>query len=86
MILSLLYAPDPAYRNGAWFESLPFALLSSGVKDILYFYNANTYSGKQKLSGYQAALKEYGLPVVHSLIQFYDGPHEDISAMILRAE
>lgn len=58
------------------------ALLSSGVKDILYFYNANTYSGKQKLSGYQAALKESGIPVVPSLIQFYDGPREDISAMI----
>lgn len=57
-------------------------MISSGVKDILYFYNANTYSGKQKLAGYQAALKEYGLPVVPSLIQYYDGSHENISAMV----
>lgn len=57
------------------------SLLSSGIKDILYFYNSNSYSGKRKLSGYKAAMAEAGISVTPSMTQFYTGSHEDIAAM-----
>lgn len=54
------------------------ALISCGISDILYFYNSNSYSGKHKLAGYQAAMEEAGLP---SMTHYYAGSHEDIPAM-----
>lgn len=55
-------------------------MLNVNLKDILYFYNSNSYSGKKKLAGFQAALEDNGLMKEHSL-QFYSGSHEDIPAM-----
>lgn len=56
-------------------------MIASGRKDILYFYNSTSYSGKRKLSGYRAAMEEAGLLKSGSLMQFYMGSHEDIHAM-----
>lgn len=56
-------------------------MITSGVKDILYFYNSDSYSGKRKLSGYLAAMEEQGLPPIQ---EFYQGSHEDIPAMTER--
>ncbi len=54
---------------------------SSGTEDILYFYNADSYSGKRKLSGFLAAMEE--APAASGpLTEFYHGSHEDIHAMI----
>ncbi len=53
-------------------------MIASGVKDILYFYNSVSYSGKKKLSGYLAAMEEHHLSPIR---EFYRGPHEDIPAM-----
>ena len=53
-------------------------MIASGVKDILYFYNSDSYSGKRKLSGYLAAMDKHGLK---PLTEFYKGSHEDIPAM-----
>ena len=33
-------------------------MIRSGVKDILYFYNSTSYSGKKKLAGYRAPWKK----------------------------
>lgn len=59
-------------------------LIGTGIQDILYFYNSNSYSGKRKLSGFCDAMEELdrltGIKR-HGLIQFYDGPHEDIPHM-----
>lgn len=57
------------------------ALISSGIRDVLYFYNSTSYSGKHKLSGYKAAMAEAGINVPPSMTQFYAGSHEDIAAM-----
>lgn len=54
------------------------SMIASGVKDILYFYNSDSYSGKRKLSGYLTAMEEHGLK---PLKEFYTGSHEDIPAM-----
>lgn len=55
-------------------------MLETGVKDILYFYNSNSYSGKKKLAGFTAAMEEKKV-FRNSLVQFYQGSHEDIHAM-----
>ncbi|MCI8790593.1 MAG: LacI family transcriptional regulator [Lachnospiraceae bacterium] len=57
-------------------------MIQSGVHDILYFYNARSYSGKHKLSGFRAAMEEKALLDSEALIQFYQGPPEDIHAMV----
>lgn len=58
-------------------------MLSSGINDILYFYNSRSYSGKRKLAGFLAAMKEHlAEPETDAMTLFYDGSHEDIHAMI----
>lgn len=56
-------------------------MIETGVKDILYFYNSASYSGKKKLAGYRAAMEEKKLLTNGSFLQFYHGSHEDIPAM-----
>ncbi len=56
-------------------------MISTGVRDILYFYNSTSYSGKKKLAGYRAAMEEKQLMNGDDLLQFYRGSHEDIPAM-----
>lgn len=57
------------------------SMIASGVKDCIYFYNSNSYSGQRKLAGYKAAMEKAGLLKTGSL-QFYSGSHEDIDSMI----
>ena len=56
-------------------------MIASGITDILYFYNSQTYSGQKKLSGFLTAMEEKKLldEGIHTL--FYHGSHEDIPAM-----
>lgn len=56
-------------------------MIRTGVKDIVYFYNSTSYSGKRKLAGYRAAMEEKRLLTGANLLQFYHGSHEDIPAM-----
>ena len=56
-------------------------MISTGVRDIVYFYNSVSYSGKKKLAGYRAAMEEHELSTESGLLQFYQGSHEDIPAM-----
>ncbi len=56
-------------------------MIHSGVKDILYFYNSTSYSGKKKLAGFRTAMENAGLLKSGNLLQFYQGSHEDIPAM-----
>jgi len=56
-------------------------MISTGVRDILYFYNSTSYSGKKKLAGYRAAMEEKQLMTGDDLLQFFRGSHEDIPAM-----
>ncbi|MCI7813320.1 MAG: LacI family DNA-binding transcriptional regulator [Lachnospiraceae bacterium] len=43
------------------------ALTESGRKRILFLHDSNSYSAKQKLRGYEDALKDNGLPVLDEL-------------------
>ena len=56
-------------------------LIASGRKEILYFYNSTSYSGRKKLSGYRTAMEEAGLLKSGNLMQLYTDSHEDIDAM-----
>lgn len=56
-------------------------MISTGVRDIVYFYNSVSYSGKKKLAGYRAAMEEQKLSAESGLLQFYQGSHENIPAM-----
>lgn len=40
------------------------ALIQAGRKDILFLYDALTYSAMRKMAGYEDALRDNGLPVV----------------------
>lgn len=57
-------------------------MIRSGIKDILYFYNSTSYSGKKKLAGYRAAMEEHNLLKSGNYLQFYQHSHEDITAMV----
>lgn len=56
-------------------------MISTGIRDIVYFYNSVSYSGKKKLAGYRAAMEEQKLSAESGLLQFYQGSHENIPAM-----
>ncbi len=57
-------------------------MVAGGIRDILYFYNSHSYSGRRKLSGFQAAMEEQALSGGAPLVEFYRGSHEDIHAMV----
>lgn len=56
-------------------------IIKSGVKDILYLYNSKSYSGLRKLSGYQSALTQNGIPLRMELMQYFPGNHADLPAI-----
>ena len=37
-------------------------IIETGIEDILYLYNSKSFSALRKLSGYQSALTQKGLP------------------------
>ncbi len=53
-------------------------MITSGIKDIMFFYNTHSYSCKQKLAGYRKAMEDAR---ISPLLHFYNGSHEDIPAM-----
>ncbi len=56
-------------------------LLDSGIRNILYYYNSISYSGKKKIAGFKAAIKDKNIPLTDAMIQYYPGDHEDIPKM-----
>lgn len=56
--------------------------LQAGIRDILFYYNSNSYSGHQKLSGFQDAMLAAGIPQSRILTSFYGGDREDIAAVV----
>ncbi len=58
------------------------ALLSAGVKDILFFYQAASYSDSRKLAGHKEAMSKMGLPISPSLALAFSGSLENINAMV----
>ena len=55
-------------------------LINRGIKDILYFYNATSYSGKRKLAGYRRAMTEHNI-LDEKRIHFFGRNSEDVPGM-----
>ncbi len=56
-------------------------MINAGIKDILYLYNSNSYSGLKKLAGFQNALLSNDIPVKKQMQQCFKGSHEDIDGV-----
>ncbi|HIU41401.1 MAG TPA: LacI family DNA-binding transcriptional regulator [Candidatus Egerieicola faecale] len=56
-------------------------LYQAGVKNLLYYYDSNSYSGKEKLRGFQEAMKANGVEEKEQKTLYYSGSREDIHAM-----
>ena len=56
-------------------------MLDAGLKNILYLYNSNSYSGLKKLAGFQNALLTHDIPLKKELQQCFKGSHEDIDGV-----
>lgn len=56
-------------------------LLDSGIRDILFYYNTNSYSCTRKLLGYRQAMLDARPEAAQPLLHYYRGSHEDIPAM-----
>jgi LacI family transcriptional regulator/LacI family asc operon transcriptional repressor len=54
-------------------------VIDTGVKDILYLYNSQSYSALRKLSGYQSALTQKGLPIRMDYIQYFPEDHSNLN-------
>lgn len=61
-------------------------LYAAGVTDLLYYYDSNSYSGREKLRGFQTAMKELGIPLSRQKISYYSGSREDIAAICAQLE
>ncbi len=57
------------------------AMLDAGITDILYLYNSNSYSGRKKLGGFEAAMQARGICGYEKLIHFYDGEPDHLDDM-----
>ncbi|WP_242949404.1 LacI family DNA-binding transcriptional regulator [Butyrivibrio proteoclasticus] len=56
-------------------------MLNAGLKNILYLYNSNSYSGLKKLAGYQSALLSHDIAVKKEMLQCFKGSNEDIDGV-----
>ena len=56
-------------------------ILDTGIEDILYLYNSQSYSALRKLSGYQSALTQRGIALRMEYMQYFPGSHANLPAI-----
>jgi len=56
-------------------------MLRSGIRDILYLYDSNSYSSVKKMAGYREAMSENQIPDFEHLIRYYGGKSDDFRAI-----
>ncbi len=56
-------------------------LIENGIEDILFLYDSKTHSALRKLSGYQSALTQKGLPLRAEYMQYFPGNHADLPSI-----
>lgn len=54
------------------------AMIDAGIRDILYLYDSDSYSGQKKLKGFQAAMDSRGIKDYEKRICFYNGPPQRV--------
>lgn len=62
-------------------QNATLCLLDSGITNILYLYNSESYSGMKKLAGYQSAFLLRNIAVDMQYRQLYSGSREDIEGV-----
>lgn len=66
--------------HGTMYEATS-AMTDAGIRDILYLYNSNSYSGSKKLSGFRAAMEAADVSDFETRICFYDGDPQQLDAV-----
>lgn len=56
-------------------------LLNQGIHDILFLYDSKSYSALRKLSGYQSAITQHGIPLRMEYMQYFPGNHADLPSI-----
>ena len=67
---------------GAMYDATD-SLIKSGKKRVLFLHDSDSYSAMQKMQGYEAALKDNGLPVLGELKMKFNGSIHDIRDILL---
>lgn len=57
------------------------SMLEYGIKDVLYLYNSNSYSGTKKLNGFRAAMDMHGVCDYEKQILLYPGDMQNMNAI-----
>jgi LacI family transcriptional regulator/LacI family asc operon transcriptional repressor len=57
------------------------SMLESGIQEVLYLYNSNSYSGTKKLNGFRAAMDMHGLTGYEKQIVFYSGDTQNMNGI-----
>lgn len=55
------------------------AMLDSGIRDILYLYDSDSYSGTKKRNGFLAAMKSAGLRALPGHVRYYGEKTDQLS-------
>lgn len=55
------------------------SMLNAGIEDILYLYNANSYSGIKKLDGFKAAMDAFHIKDYEKRIHFFAGDSQQMN-------
>ena len=89
MLLNAAYDHPNVYSTLCDYQNVMYeavsAMYESGVHDILYIYNADSYSGIRKKQGVADALKDKGITDFEKYICYYSGKRDaygDIAAFI----
>lgn len=56
-------------------------MIESGISDILYLYDAKSYSGRMKIKGFEESMKKHGILDYEGLMYFYDGNINQMDAI-----
>lgn len=56
-------------------------IIETGIDDILFLYNSRTYSSLRKLSGYQTALTQKGIPLRMEYMKYFPQSHNNLPAI-----
>lgn len=62
-------------------QDVTLSLIDSGIQDILFLYNSNSYSARKKLAGYRFACQLRGISLPDVYQQYYPGYHDDVDGM-----
>lgn len=86
MVLNASYTHPNVYctlcDDYATMHDAAASMIASGISDILYLYNSNSYSGLKKLKGFQDALQENGVDASAQYTAFYDGAPDRIEEIV----